>query len=239
MKKRIGFLFADEMEFLPFAEYALRHGGEKVQETPLEVVSLPTETAMIFAIHSGVGKVCATMAAMTLILEYRVEALLNAGLSGAVSELQRGDMIAGTTYVECDFDVRVFGRRLGEKIEGDYLHQADPCLLEAASGLAGMKKGPLGSGDFFLHTEEKKKEYREEFSVLAFDMESAAIACACDRFSVPFLSVRKISDDADDTAAESYREMNQLAEFSLSEILLKIVERLSSTQGPRPKKAQA
>ena len=51
-------------------------------------------------------------------------------------------------------------------------------------------------------------------------METAAIACVCDKCGVPFLSVRKISDDADDSSGEDYREMNSKAESHLSDILI-------------------
>ncbi len=226
MKKKIGFLFADDLEFLPFSQYSLEHGGAELAQKPHAVVTLETDNAMVYAIHSGVGKVRATMAAMTLIREYQVEAVLNAGLSGAISSLHKGDVVAGTSYVECDFDVRVFGRKLGEKIEGDYIHQADAALLDAALQVQGMQQGALGTGDFFLHTADKKEEYKKEFGIAAFDMESAAIACVCDAYSVPFLSVRKISDDADDAAPETYQEMNALAEMALTEVLLEIVQKL-------------
>lgn len=57
-------------------------------------------------------------------------------------------------------------------------------------------------------------------------METAAIASVCDRLETPFLSIRKISDDADDSATGSYRELNDLAEKALSEVLLALVKAL-------------
>jgi hypothetical protein len=38
--------------------------------------------------------------------------------------------------------------------------------------------------------------------------------------------VRKISDDADDSALDAYQELNNLAETALSEILLEISAKL-------------
>ena len=57
-------------------------------------------------------------------------------------------------------------------------------------------------------------------------MESAAIASVCDKCDVPFLSVRKISDDADDAAAETYREMNKRQEACLTQVLAEIIDSL-------------
>ncbi|MBQ9066485.1 MAG: hypothetical protein IJ133_03030, partial [Clostridia bacterium] len=108
MSKRFGYLFADEMEYKPFRELALKNGGAEVPDAPLPLVRYDVDGAEIFAVQSGIGKVNAAFAATYLVLEKKVDALLSAGLSGAISHLRKGDVIAGETYVECDFDLRVF-----------------------------------------------------------------------------------------------------------------------------------
>ena len=57
-------------------------------------------------------------------------------------------------------------------------------------------------------------------------METAAIASVCDKCGIPMLSLRKISDDADDCSVEDYREMNEREEACLTELLEKIILRL-------------
>lgn len=226
MKKIIGFIFADDMEFKPFSDHAYAKGGESVASDPQNVIHLETENADIYAIESGVGKVNSAIAALELIHTYKVQYIMSAGLSGAISGLCRGDVVAGNSYVECDFDIRAFGYPLGKKPNGQYIYEASDVLLSAALSIEGMKQGRLGTGDFFLTDAEKKQEYKEEFSISAFDMESGAIAATCDRYGVPFMSIRKISDDADDNALDSYREMNNLCEETLTEILMEVAARL-------------
>ncbi len=226
MKKIIGFIFADDMEFKPFSDYAMVRGGEYIRTEPQNVIHLSAGDAEIYAIESGVGKVNSAIAALDLIKSYGAQCIMSAGLSGAISGLKKGDIVAGNSYVECDFDIRAFGYPLGKKPNGQYIYGVSSDMLEAALKIEGVHQGRLGTGDFFLTDAVKKEEFKKEFSINAFDMESAAIAATCDRYGVPFMSIRKISDDADDAAFESYTEMNNLCEVALTEILMKTVNNL-------------
>ncbi|MBO4383077.1 MAG: 5'-methylthioadenosine/S-adenosylhomocysteine nucleosidase [Clostridia bacterium] len=226
MKQKIGFLFADSMEFKPFSEIALADGGSFLSKRPMNVIRYETENAEIIAVESGLGKVNAAFAATLLIVDHQVDAVLNAGLSGAIQHLHKGDVVAGTSYVECDFDISPLGFPAGEKPDGTGVHAASDKLLAAATSIEGVSPARLGTGDFFLADPVKKEEYRKQFDIEAFDMETAALATVCDRLETPFLAIRKISDDAGDVASDSYLEMNALAETALSEVLLDLVSRL-------------
>lgn len=230
MKRKIGFIFADEMEFLPFSEIALADGGSFLSKRPMNTIRYDTEDAEIIAVECGIGKVNAAFAATLLIADHQVDAILNAGLSGAIQRFRKGDVVAGVSCVECDYDLSVFGYAPGEKPGGVRFHSADETLLAAATSIAGVQPARLGTGDFFLADPVKKEAYKETFDIEAFDMETAAIASVCDRLETPFLSIRKISDDAGDSASESYRELNDLAEKALSEVLLQLVRALCNLQ---------
>ena len=78
----------------------------------------------------------------------------------------------------------------------------------------------------FLTDKVKKELYRDTFGIESFDMETAAIAGVCDKSGVPMLSLRKISDDADDASVEDYREMNNRQESCLTELLVNIFARI-------------
>ena len=104
MKKRIGIVFADEMEYKPFVEAAEKFDAKKRTLNGCNSVSFEIENLFVTAIESGIGKVNAAFAASTLILEEKAEVILNAGLSGAISKVRRGDIVAGESFTECDFD---------------------------------------------------------------------------------------------------------------------------------------
>lgn len=226
MIQKIGILFADGMEYLPFLNIATENGGSQILRRGNRSVSfsLPCKSGSVtlIGVECGIGKVCAASATAFLIADDHVDAIFNAGLSGAVSGVRRGDIVAGTSFVECDFDLTPLGLGLGEKTGGaTYIYDADPALL-ALAVKDDVKTGRLGTGDVFLTDPERKELFRKTFGLTAFDMETAAIAGVCFRSGVPFLSLRQISDDADDASSEAYREMNDRAEDHLVRRLLDI-----------------
>lgn len=231
MKRTVGLVFADGMEYSPFENYALenegkkkiRHGNESIEFDLIE----DGKTITVIGVKCGIGKVNAASATAMLIVEDKADYIMNAGLSGAVSGCQREDIVLGTTYVECDYDLTSIGYKPGEKPDGQpYIYKADSTLLKLGEMSRGLIKGGLGTGDIFLTDNEKKRYFKEVFSISAFDMETGAIASVCQKCDIPFLSVRKISDDADDCAEESYREMNDRQEECLTQLLDNIIRRM-------------
>lgn len=228
MKKTVGIVFADAMEYAPFERYALEEGGIRQTRYGNESIEFTAENEVkVIAVKSGIGKANSASATAMLIGCDKVDGVLNAGLSGAVSGCAREDMVIGLSYVECDFDLTPIGYKPGEKPDGQrWLYEADSYLLSLAEKSRGLKKGRLGSGDLFLTDSVKKNQFKETFSINAFDMETGAIAAVCDKCGIPFLSIRKISDDADDAASEDYREVNDRQETCLTQVLMNIIRRM-------------
>ena len=231
MNKIVGILFADTMEYGPFLQWAktvdakeeTRRGNDSC------VVRLEENGRVldIIGVRCGIGKVNAASATSFLISDDKVDIILNAGLSGAVQKLRREDMIAVESYVECDYDLTAIGKPLGVKADGQkYLYSADEKLMSYALMSDGIIKAKAGTGDIFLTDKVKKELYRDTFGIESFDMETAAIAGVCDKCGVPMLSLRKISDDADDASVEDYREMNNRQEACLTELLVNIFGRI-------------
>lgn len=231
MLKNIGLVFADSMEYSPFLSFAKEKGGKEFKLRGNDAVSFTLEKGdralVITGVKCGIGKVNAASATAFLISDMKAEYILNAGLSGAVSGLKREDMVAAEAYVECDYDLTAIGYGLGVKPDGqEYILKADERLLSYALKSKGIIKARVGTGDIFLTDASRKKLYFDTFAIGAFDMETAAIASVCEKCGVPMLSVRKISDDADDCSVEDYREMNDRQESCLTELLESILLRL-------------
>lgn len=231
MEKIIGLIFADEMEYAPYLDWAKENGAkeERKHGNDYAVTYLKDgeNSLKLVAVKCGIGKSNAASAAAYLIGEDKADYILNAGLSGAVSRLKRENMVAATSHIECDFDLTAIGYAPGVKADKQkYLYKADETLLSLALQSDGIIAAPTGTGDIFLTDKVKKEFYRETFEIEAFDMETAAIASVCDKSEIPFLSLRKISDDADDSSVEDYREMNNRKESCLTELLVHIFERL-------------
>ncbi len=232
MSLTVGAIFADSMEYAPFLDWAKTQStaSEKMlfgNESVEVILSDGERSIKIVGVKCGIGKVNAAAATAYLIATEKADMILNAGLSGAVSGLKREDMIAGESYIECDFDLTAIGYAPGQKCDGQKsLLPADAKLLAYALESKGIVKAPCGTGDIFLSDKDKKEFFKTTFSIQSFDMETGAIASVCDKAGIPMLSLRKISDDADDTSVEDYREMNDRKESCLTELLVNIFERI-------------
>ena len=222
--KTIAVLIADTHEYNPFCKWATENGAENFTENGMRMLTMDFCGDRLVAMMSGTGKVNAAIAATHLILKYGAEEIYNIGFSGAVKGVRRGDLVAGSSCTECDFDLTPLGYELGVKPDQKYVYETDAELLELCKA-QNLYTGALGTGDMFLTSNKTKAEFHERFGICAFDMESGAIASACDRYGAKSLSIRKISDDSEDTATEDYREMNKSEEMGLTDTLIALLNK--------------
>jgi adenosylhomocysteine nucleosidase len=66
------------------------------------------------------------------------------------------------------------------------------------------------------------------FNPVSVEMEGAAIAHACYINKVPFISVRSISDKADDSAKDSYKENEIPAANEAGKFVLSLLDNISN-----------
>ncbi|MBQ4120168.1 MAG: 5'-methylthioadenosine/S-adenosylhomocysteine nucleosidase [Clostridia bacterium] len=227
---KIGIVVADIDEYKPFAAFIekgkyesftfLKRQGHKF------TVEEDGKNAEVISILCGIGKVNATAATMHLV-DIGCNIILNFGLSGGISGISRGEITAPDKFLEHDFDLTGTGYSLCEKPLQEYIYFADAKLLEVAQRIiSGLKLGTAVSGDHFICDDATRDSLKTNFSAMSCDMETAAIAYVCAFSSVPFLALRRISDDAGDNATESYREMNSQDDTLLSDYLIEIIKEI-------------
>ena len=179
----------------------------------------------IIATVSGMGKVNAALCAATLITAYRVDLILNIGISGGLdNSVDIGDFVLGRDIVYHDVWCGE-GNEYGQIQDMPLYYHSDADL---AAKLTHLKQGLLCCGDWFVSKTEELNHIKDKFpQALAVDMESAAIAQTCYLNRVPFLCVRQISDTpGGEHHQEQYENFWQNApEHSILE-LEKILERL-------------
>ena len=221
--KKIGIVIADDMEYkplndlggAPFSFYG-RTGRAFTFEKDDKKIEL-------YSVCCGIGKVNAASAAMYL-AEKGCEIILNAGLSGGVNGVARGELVLANRYIEYDFDLTPLGYKMAEKPSQKYIYDADEMLLEYFSkSLKISKSGMAVTGDRFVSDENTRQYLINEYNAQSCDMESAAIASVCFVAGIPFLSLRRISDDAGASATDSYRDMNENENFNLVVLLYNAV----------------
>lgn len=168
----------------------------------------------------GIGKVNAAIGAAGLIDGFAPDAVVSTGVAGGAStELRVQDVVVArqTCYHDtyCGDDV-AYGQIPGMPARFD----ADPVLLSKAAALdcgTRIHTGLTVTGDWFVDSREKMREIIGRFpEALAVDMESAAIAHACHRRGVPFISFRIISDIplSDDKARQYFDFWDTVADNS-------------------------
>jgi len=227
---KIGFVIADNYEYDPFRKFASEFNPEEFMALTNNCIRFDFDDKIeVVAMECGIGKVNAAIAALWLINEEKVDTILNVGLSGAVQNVHRNFIVAGTEYMECDFDLTAIGYDLGVKPQDVYVYKADEKLVSIAENCSVDYFGKLGTGDIFLADSALKVKFRDTFGICSFDMETGAIAAVCYKAQIPFLAIRKISDDCDENAVENYRELNDKKEVHLSEVAREILEKISES----------
>lgn len=172
--KKIGLIFAMKKEMRPFEG---KFPAERVR-----------------CALSGIGKVNAAVCAQKLILDFAPDCIISVGCAGSFSEkVGVGDIvIAKETAYHDFFDGEEFGHVPGLPPR----FPSDERLVAVVSEfMSDAHSGLICSGDQFYIGEFEDKRQKELCpDALAVDMESAAIAQVCCLYSVPFVSVRAISD---------------------------------------------
>lgn len=183
----------------------------------------------IVAAQCGVGKVNAAICTRMMIDLYRVDAVINSGVAGALStQVSVGDVVIATSAVQHDYDTTALGEPRGMITcagENVINFPADEALSDklfaAAQNLENTKvfKGVVATGDEFVHEVQRRLAIGEEFSALACEMEGGAIAHVCHRANVPWSILRSISDDLTNNTSMSFDEFKFMAAKKTVEVL--------------------
>ena len=220
---KIGIVVADYDEYAPFTEAVKSHNPVDYGYFGKRAVTFDLGQYSIICINCGIGKVNAATAASHL-ADMGCNYILNFGLSGGISGVKRGEVVLPDKFLEHDFDLTAIGYKPCEKPSQNYIYDADNILLQKAKSVLGeLASGTAVCGDRFICNAADRSFLRDTFSATSCDMETAAIASVCDMASIPYLSLRRISDDAGEDAYSSYKDMNIGEGETLSHIFMKIL----------------
>lgn len=154
---------------------------------------------------SGIGKVNAAVAAA--LLADGCDMLISTGLSGGFGDAKKYDIVLGTEFFEHDFDLTAIGYKISQK-PGNQPPIASARELngDIISKFPFVKQGVFVTGDSFVSSKEKHDFLTENFNPIACDMETAAVGYVAHLNDIPFVSIRMVSDGADDDSAENYTD---------------------------------
>lgn len=187
-------------------------------------------------VQSGIGKVAATVATTLLIDNFKPDCVINTGSAGGFEpSLNVGDVVISTEVRHHDVDVTAFGYEMGQVPQMPAGFAAHAALIEAAEqSVASLEntqtmKGLICTGDSFMCDPVRIDKARADFpTMLAVEMEGAAIAQACHVLNTPFVVIRSLSDIAGKESPQSFEEYLEVASINSSKLVTALLEKLTS-----------
>lgn len=186
-------------------------------------------------VECGIAKVNAAMCTQILISEFKVDAVINTGVAGAIyEELDVNDIVISTDAIEYDVDASALGDPKGTipRMENS-VFTADKKLVEAAYRAfeeENLKfkayKGRVVTGDQFVADSKTKEMLRKDFNAYCCEMEGGAIAHVAYLNKVAFVIIRAISDKADNSADMTYEEFVKIAAKNSKDMVVNILKRI-------------
>jgi len=182
----------------------------------------------VVLVVTKIGKVSSAQGITTLIQTFGCDLICFAGTAGAAaSELNVGDIVVGTSFVQHDMDLSPLGNPKFEiPVLGKIYFEAHKEIVKMGIDAAEkyikvqfksdiaedvarslqiyepqVYNGTIASGDRFMADSIEVKELAEKITNLkCVEMESAAAAQVCYENDVPLLVIRIVSDKADEHA---------------------------------------
>lgn len=201
--KKIGIIGAMPEEVFLLKEKMSDVKAEKA--AGLEIFTGNLEGKEVFLCQSGMGKVAAGAATQLLITKYGAEAVINSGIAGNMTgKIGVGDVVISKTVTYHDAQIDMINQHY------PYLsyYTADPGLVAAARRACremgeNYIEGKIATGDMFIGDSETKKKITRVFGPDCVEMEGAAVAHIASKNDVPFVIIRTMSDNADESANEN------------------------------------
>lgn len=185
----------------------------------------------VVVVQSGIGKVTAAIATTLLIQLFKPSCVINTGSAGGFDpELNVGDIVISTEVRHHDVDVTAFGYEPGQVPRLPAAFTAHPALIAAAErsiaalGFCKTKQGLITTGDVFMCDPERVAKTRATFpSMLAVEMEGAAIAQTCFQLNTPFVVIRSLSDIAGKESPSSFEAYLEVASRNSCAMVLQLL----------------
>lgn len=187
----------------------------------------------VVVVRSGIGKVNAAVCTQILIDDFGADHIINTGLAGSLKpEVKLGNMVISSDAVHHDVDAVGFGYALGQVPRMKTVEfVADEAMIECAKKACeniisknNVHVGRIVSGDQFISDVSKKEEIISNFGGYCTEMEGASIAQVAYINAVPFVILRAISDNADESSIDQEPEFEKNGLNDSAEVIKEFVK---------------
>ena len=187
-------------------------------------------------VQCGIGKINAAMCTQLLIDRFGVTQIVNTGIAGSLdAQLDIGDLVISRDAIHHDFDLRFWGRPVGQVPGMDVIaFPAAESLVQRAYAAAEAvnpghtRIGRVASGDQFICSREQKDRIIADTQAICAEMEGASIAHTAYRNGIPFVIIRAISDKADNSAEMDYPAFEAIAADRCARVTLTMARTLAA-----------
>ena len=188
----------------------------------------------VVVLQSGIGKVNVAVSATILIERFAPRCIINTGSAGGFGDhMHIGDIVISNEVRHHDVDVTAFGYEIGQVPGMPAGYLPEQTLIDIArdsiKSLGGLTvhEGLICTGDSFMSDQTRVQQVRALFpSMLAAEMEAAAIAQTCHLYRCPFVIIRALSDIAGQDAELSFDQFIIQAGEHSARMVAEIVKRL-------------
>jgi len=172
----------------------------------------------LYIVRTGAGNLNSAMATQALLTRYKIDRVISIGVAGNLNDHSKpGDLFIATNVVS---------HQEGKETPGGFDPRKEPeskspnstdywtkCAAlqnnafdTACSILTNstVRQGRLVSGDSFIASSAKRQWLRVTFQADAVDMVSIGIARVCEANAVPYVIIRALSDNADESASAAF-----------------------------------
>ena len=169
----------------------------------------------IILLLSGVGVINASSGLSVAIMEYNPSIVINYGIGGAMSkDIHTKDIVIGNSVSNINsYRTSILGEGYGSSpnswelltfLSGEtdrYIeYKTDKELLDIASDIeynyGNVVVGKIGSGDAWNREVDRILYLNKTYGIIVEDMEAISIYNLCDKYNIPCISFKVISDNS-------------------------------------------
>ncbi len=228
---KIGVICAVEKELQPYLD-VLENGVTKENALITFHEGLIAKTKAVVLV-CGVCKVNAAIATQIMIDKFGIDCIIVSGTAGGLDRrLIIGDTVISTEVAYHDVAEGILTEY--HPWMPDVYFYADKGLLSLCKSIISDAKlpqtvyfGKVVTGESFID-QDGRDIINQKYMPLCVDMETAAIAHVCYANKVPFIAVRSISDNEENSGEDNFARYCDLASknsFKVVELLLKQIVR--------------
>ncbi len=169
------------------------------------------KTTYIYLVKTGIGEIMAAAATQLVVDRYKVDYIINFGFVGSFSkDLKAGDVVLIDRVAHYQFDLSGIDNTLLGQYEGKnsvFFNLSEQAINWVNQHLQHrLNVVTIASGDEFVCSKQKKDFLANTFDASVCDMELAGIVITALRNNTACISIKIVSDNADDSAAFDFQK---------------------------------